>query len=374
MIRIGVLKEEAQNNISVLLPQNVKQLLDIKDVSVVVESGLGVAIGISDLEYQNAGAIVTDNSKELFQITDIILSFSRICNNEQPNERKTLIGFFDVLNDLSSVLTLKKNNIDVYSLGLLPRTTIAQSMDVLSSVASLVGYKAVLLASTVSNSTVPMMSGAGGTLRPAKIVVLGAGVAGLQAIATAKRLGAIVKAFDIRRVSKTDVTSLGAEFIEVEGAVDIESAGGYAIEQTKEYLDKVKEVLHREIVDADIVITTAKIPGKRAPLLIQEQTILTMKPGSIIVDLASETGGNSALTEKGKTIITSNDVTIIGTTDLLASIAKSASFTIANNFTSFLKHLLKNKTNEEDTILKATKVLSNGVVTNERLMQEIENL
>lgn len=374
MIRIGVLKEEVQNKIAVLLPQNVKQLLDIADVSVVVESGLGTAIGISDSEYQNAGATVANNSKELFQITDIILSFSRIYDGEQSNEHKTFIGFFDVLNDLSSVLRLKKKSTDVYSLGLLPRTTIAQSMDVLSSVASLTGYKAVLLASTVSSSTVPMISGAGGTLRPAKIVILGAGVAGLQAIATAKRLGGIVKAFDVRRASKTDVTSLGAEFIEVEGAIDSEFSGGYAVEQSQEYLDKVNEILHYEMRDADIIITTAKIPGKRAPLLIQEETILEMKSGAVIVDLAAETGGNSALTQKGKTINTENGVTIIGTTDLLGSIAKSASFIIANNFTSFLKHFLKNQVSEEDVILKATKVLSSGIVTNERLVQEIENL
>jgi len=374
MIRIGVLKEGAQNNIAVLLPQNVKQLLDITDVSVVVESGLGTAIGISDSEYQNAGATVANNSKELFQITDIIISFSRIYDGEHSNERKTFIGFFDVLNDLSSVLLLKKKHTDVYSLGLLPRTTIAQSMDVLSSVASLLGYKAVLLASTVSNSTVPMISGAGGTLRPAKVVILGAGVAGLQAIATAKRLGGIVKAFDVRHASKSDVTSLGAEFIEVKGSIDRESSGGYAVEQSKDYLDKVNEVLHTEMCDADIIITTAKIPGKRAPLLIQKKTILQMKSGTVIVDLASETGGNSALTQKGETIKTENGVTIIGTTDMLASISKSASFIIANNFTSFLKHFLINQGNEEDVILKATKVLSSGIVTNERLVQEIENI
>lgn len=373
MKRIGILKEEGQQKIAVLLPENIKQLKEITDVSVVVESGLGDAIGISDSEYKSAGAIIAPNSKELIQITDIILSFSRVCDNEQFSERKTFIGFFDVLNDFSSVLTLKKKNTDMYSLGLLPRTTIAQSMDVLSSIASLVGYKAVLLASSLSSSTVPMISGAGGTLRPAKVIILGAGVAGLQAIATAKRLGAIVKAFDVRHASKSDVTSLGAEFIEVEGAIDSASAGGYAVEQSKDYLNEVNKVLDAEMRTADIIITTAKIPGKRAPLLIQEETILNMKSGSIIVDLASETGGNSALTEKGITITTKNGVRIVGTTDLLADTAKSASFVIGNNFTSFLKHYLNNHVNEEDEILRSTKVLTNGIVTNERLVEEIEN-
>lgn len=372
MNRIGVLKEDVQHKIAVLLPENIKQLQGITDVSVVVESGLGDAIGISDSEYKLAGASIVANSKELIQITDIILSFSRVCDSEQSNERKTFVGFFDVLNDLSFLVGLQKKNIDVFSLGLLPRTTIAQPMDVLSSIASLVGYKSVLLASSLSSSTVPMISGAGGTLRPAKVIVLGAGVAGLQAIATAKRLGAIVKAFDVRHASKVDVLSLGAEFIEVEGAIDSASAGGYAVEQTKEYLEEVNKVLDAEMSDADIIITTAKIPGKRAPLLIQEQTILKMKFGSIIVDLASATGGNSALTEKGKTITTKNGVTIVGATDLLANTAKSASFIIANNFTSYLKHFLKNQENEEDEILKATKVLTEGIITNQRLVEEIE--
>jgi NAD(P) transhydrogenase subunit alpha len=245
-------------------------------------------------------------------------------------------------------------------------------MDILSSVASILGYKAVLIASTISPITIPMISGAGGTLRPANVLILGAGVAGLQAIATAKRLGAIVRAFDVRKASKTDVESLGAKFIDIEGAVDSSKAGGYAVEQNKAYLEKVDEILFNEVINADIIIATAKIPGKRAPLLISEAAIKAMKPDSVIIDLAADTGGNSALTQKDKTIVTDNRISIVGDTRMLGKIAKSASFLLANNFSSFLKHYLAN--NDDDEILKATKVLTDGQVTNPRLIAEIENL
>ena len=245
-------------------------------------------------------------------------------------------------------------------------------MDILSSVASILGYKAVLIASTISPITIPMISGAGGTLRPANVLILGAGVAGLQAIATAKRLGAIVRAFDVRKASKTDVESLGAEFIDIEGAMDSSSAGGYAVEQDKAYLDKVDEILFNEAVNADIIITTAKIPGKRAPILISKKAVDAMRPDAVIIDLAADTGGNCALTQKGKTIVTDKRITIVGDTRMLGKIAKSASFLLANNFASFLTHYLANDDNDE--ILNATKVITDGKVTNPRLVAEIENL
>ncbi len=370
MKKIGLLRENEHSNIAVLIPQNIRNLKS--EAAFFIETNAGLASGYSDEDYKKAGATIVQSKRELIDTADLILSYNTVIGNEEINANKTFVGAYDVLNDYGIIMPFQKKGVDVYSLNLLPRTTIAQSMDILSSVASILGYKAVLIASTISPITLPMISGAGGTLRPANVLILGAGVAGLQAIATAKRLGAIVRAFDVRKASKTDVESLGAEFIDIEGAIDSSNAGGYAVEQDKAYLEKVDEILFNEVIKADIVITTAKIPGKKAPLLISEAAIKTMKPDSVIVDLAADTGGNSALTQKGKTIVTDNRITIVGDTRILGKIAKSASFLLANNFTSFLNHYLAN--NDDDEILNATKVITNGKVTNPRLIAEIENL
>ncbi|MCO6499877.1 MAG: NAD(P) transhydrogenase subunit alpha [Vicingus serpentipes] len=370
MKKIGLLRESQHSNIAVLIPQNIKQLKN--DAEFFIETNAGLASGYTDEDYIDAGASIINSKQELINSSDLIMSYSSVIGNENINAAKTFIGAYDVLSDYCTVIPFQQKGIDVYSLNLLPRTTIAQSMDTLSSVASILGYKAVLIASTISPFTVPMITGAGGTLRPAKILILGAGVAGLQAIATAKRLGAIVKAFDVRKASKTDVESLGAEFIDIEGAIDSSIAGGYAVEQDKAYLEKVDQILFDETVNADIIIATAKIPGKKAPLLISEAAVKAMKPDSVIVDLAADTGGNCALTQPGKTIVTENRITIVGDTRMLDKIAKSASFLLANNFASFLKHYLAN--NDDDEILNATKVITDGKVTNPRLIAEIDNL
>ena len=370
MKKIGLLRENQYSNIAVLIPQNIRQLKS--EAVFFIETNAGLASGYSDEDYKKAGATIISSKSELINVADVILSYSAVIGNEEINSNKTFVGAYDVLNDYSTIMPFQKKGLSVYSLNLLPRTTIAQSMDILSSVASILGYKAVLIASTISPITIPMISGAGGTLRPANVLILGAGVAGLQAIATAKRLGAIVRAFDVRKASKTDVESLGAEFIDIEGAIDSSNAGGYAVEQDKAYLEKVDEILFNEAINADIIISTAKIPGKKAPILISEAAIKAMKPDSVIVDLAADTGGNSALTQKGKTIVTDNRITIVGDTRMLGKIAKSASFLLANNFASFLKHYLANDDNDE--ILNATKVITNGKVTNPRLVAEIENL
>ena len=372
MKKIGLLREDQHSNIAVLIPQNILQLKNHADFF--IETNAGIASGYSDEDYIEAGATIVQSKRELIAIADLILVYTAVIENEEINSNKTFVGAYDVLNDYSTIIPFQKNGVDVYSLNLLPRTTIAQSMDILSSVASILGYKAVLIASTISPITIPMISGAGGTLPPANVLILGAGVAGLQAIATAKRLGAVVRAFDVRKASKTDVESLGAEFISVEGAVDNSSAGGYAVEQDKSYLEKVDEVLFNEIVRADIIITTAKIPGKRAPILITERAIKAMKSDAVIVDLAADTGGNCALTKKGETVVVNNRVTIVGDTRILGKVAKSASFLLANNFASFLKHYLANNANNDDEILNATKVITDGKITNHRLITEIENL
>lgn len=372
MKKIGLLRDNQHSNIAVLIPQNIKQLKSSAEFF--IETNAGIASGYSDEEYIKAGATIIQSKSELIAKVDLIISYSTVVDDEELNSNKTFVGAYDVLSDYSTIIPFQKKGIDLHSLNLLPRTTIAQSMDILSSIASILGYKAVLIASTISPISIPMISGAGGTLPPANVLVLGAGVAGLQAIATAKRLGAVVRAFDVRNASKTDVESLGAEFISVDGAVDNSNAGGYAVEQDKSYLEKVDEVLFNEIIKADIIITTAKIPGKRAPILISERAVKAMKSDAVIVDLAADTGGNCALTKKGETIVVSNRVTIVGDTRILGKIAKSASFLLANNFSSFVKHYLANKDNRDDEILNATKVITDGKVTNLRLITKTEKL
>lgn len=372
MKKIGLLRENQHSNIAVLIPQNIIQLKN--EASFYIEKNAGLVSGYTDKDYIDAGANIINSKQELINSSDIIMSYSTIIGNEYINTSKTFIGVYDVLSDYKSIAPFQQKGIDVYSLNLLPQTPIAQSMDTLSSVDSILGYKAVLIAATISPFTIPMITGAGGTLRPAKVLILGAGIAGLQAIATAKRLGAIVKAFDVKKSSKTDVESLGAEFIDIEGAIDNSNIEKHAVQQGKIYLEKIDQILFEEAVNADIIIATAKIPGKRAPLLISEAAIKAMKPNSVIIDLAADTGGNSALTQKDKTIVTDNRITIVGDTQILGKIAKSASFLLANNFTAFLKHYLANNENDKDEILNATRVISDGKLTNQRLISAIETL
>ena len=223
---------------------------------------------------------------------------------------------------------------------MVPRTTLAQSMDVLSSMASLAGYKAVINAAEHFNSMFPMMMTAAGTIPPTKVMVLGAGVAGLQAIATAKRLGAVVEAFDTRMAAKEEVQSLGASFVEVEGAADDKGAGGYAVQQSDEYLQKQRALVQERALKSNIIIATAQVRGRKAPLLVTEETIQNMKPGSVIVDLAASTGGNCAYTENNKVIV-KNGVTIIGNSDLADELSSVSSTLFSNNIINFLKTLIQ---------------------------------
>lgn len=260
--------------------------------------------------------------------------------------------------------------LDLYSLDLLPRTTKAQSMDVLSSMQSLSGYKAVIKAAELHNAVLPMFTTAAGTIPPARVLVLGAGVAGLQAIATAKRLGAVVEAFDVRKAAGEEVRSLGAKFIEVEGAVENKDAGGYAVEQSEEFLRRQRELIDKHVSQASIVICTANIPGKKAPLLVEEESVYKMKFGSVIIDLASEQGGNCALTNNDK-IIDINGVKIVGSSYLAREVPATSSQMLSGNYYQFLKHF-KNIVNSEiqdDPIVNSCLVIQNGIVVNERVQQ-----
>jgi NAD(P) transhydrogenase subunit alpha len=252
---------------------------------------------------------------------------------------------------------------------MVPRSTKAQAMDVLSSVASLSGYKAVVKAADLYGSVFPMFTTAAGTIRPAKVLILGAGVAGLQAIATARRLGAIVDVFDVRSSSKEEVQSLGANFIEVAGANENQQAGGYAIEQTEAYLEKQRELIDRYVSNAAIVITTANIPGKRAPLLIEKSSVEKMKPGTVIIDLASEQGGNCALTVDQQ-LIEHKGVRIIGNSYLSRELPETASQLLATNYFNFLKHYMQLDaiSRADDPILKGSMLIQDGEIVHERLV------
>jgi NAD(P) transhydrogenase subunit alpha len=263
-----------------------------------------------------------------------------------------------------------KQHITVFSLDMLPRTTRAQSMDVLSSQANIAGYKAVLLAANSYPRYFPMFMTAAGSIPPAKVMILGAGVAGLQAIATARRLGAVVEVFDTRPAVKEEVMSLGAKFIEVEGAADASKAGGYAVEQSEAFLQKQKEKIAESIAKADVVITTAQIPGKKAPVLVSREMITAMKKGSLIIDLAATTGGNTELTRNNETV-NFNGISIIGNSFLASSMPYDASKMYGKNVLNFLQLIIdkegKLNLNFEDDLVKGSCIAHNGEVVNERV-------
>ena len=360
------MKERADRRVTALTPAGVERLKGKAEVF--VQRDAGRAAGFTNAAYEAAGANVLDSAEEVFAKADILLSYDHVYNGGTLNGPKTFIGTFNFLWTPEHVERYLHPGITVHSLDLIPRSTLAQAMDVLSSVGSISGYQAVLLAAERSLATVPMITSAGGTLRPAKFLIMGAGVAGLQAIATARRLGAVVKAYDVRAASKEEVESLGATFIEVEGAVNDRNAGGYATEQPEAFLQRVRERIHEEASKADVVITTARIPGKRAPLLITKSMVDGMKPGAVVVDLAAATGGNCELT-KADQVVMYNEVTILGPTSIECSCAHSTSFLLSNNHFAFIDHLIKSgEKAAEDPILRSTLVVKDGNSVNERIM------
>ncbi|WP_066755733.1 Rossmann-fold NAD(P)-binding domain-containing protein [Crocinitomix algicola] len=367
---LGVLKENTGVTVVCLTPNNVASL--VKDYTVLVEKGAGDDAGFSDQNYKDAGAQILDSRNKLINQANIILTHHAHIDESELNEHKIVIGGYNVLDDFTSFIQFTNANFDLYSLSLLPRTTIAQSMDILSSLASLSGYQSVVLGLNKLKTVAPMISGAGGTLPPSNILILGAGVAGLQAIATAKRMGAVVYAFDIRKQTKTEVESLGGKFIQIEGAVEDENSGGYAVEQGDDFMQKVNSTLTKYIKTADLIITTARIPGKRAPLLINESMFDEIKRGAVVIDLAADTGGNCAYIQPNEELI-KNDVRLIGNSALYESLPGSASVLLGNNMTAFLKHYNQCGSPKEDEILQSTLVVKNGEVVHEKICEEISN-
>jgi NAD(P) transhydrogenase subunit alpha len=353
-----------------LLPKEVKRLTGELKLNILFESGLGCSLEIEDEEYVQAGA--TCQSREsIFKNSDTIVSINHTFSEVEMKGGCCFIGIFNPLFHDSKLAIYKKHGATVYSLDLLPRTTLAQSMDVLSSMASLAGYRAVIKAAGIYNGVFPMFTTAAGTLTPAKILVLGAGVAGLQAIATARRLGAVVEAFDVRKSAGEEVRSLGATFIEVEGYTESSTAGGYAVEQSEEYQKKQKELIHNHILSANIVISTANIPGRKAPLLIETRSVEAMQPGSVIIDLAAEQGGNCELS-KNNEVVHHHGVTILGNSSLSAEIPAAASKLLSNNYFSFLKYKQKAESNENDPLLSASQIMNTGEWTHPHFTKQLQ--
>lgn len=366
---IGILKTPNDPRVC-LLPKEVKRLTGELKLNVLVEPGLGSSLQIEDAEYIEAGATCQPR-ESIFKNSDTIVSIHHTFSEVEMKRGCCFIGIFNPLFHDSKFAIYQKHGATVYSLDLLPRTTLAQSMDVLSSMASLSGYRSVIKASEIYNGVFPMFTTAAGTLTPTKILILGAGVAGLQAIATARRLGAIVEAFDVRKSAGEEVRSLGATFIEVEGYTESSNAGGYAVEQNEEYQKKQKELIHNHILTANIVISTANIPGRKAPLLIETRSVEAMQPGSVIIDLAAEQGGNCELSQNNE-IINHNGVTIVGNSSLSAEIPAAASKLLSNNYFSFLKYKQKAENQENDPLLSACQILNEGEWTHPHFTKQLQ--
>lgn len=342
-MQITVLKEtEPDESRVALVPESVKKLVSMK-ARVAVESGAGNESGASDADYEAAGASVSNDRAALIKEADALLAINRPSPETvaQLNRSAVVISFLRPLDEPLMLKPMIERRITGFAMELIPRTTRAQAMDALSSMATIVGYKAVLMAAERSPRMFPMLTTAAGTVPPAKVLVLGAGVAGLQAIATARRLGAVVEGFDVRAAAGEAVRSLGAKFLEVDmGGLQAEDAGGYAREVTDEVMDRSRDLIARQAKQTDCVITSAAVPGKRAPLLITAEAVAGMKRGSIIVDLAGPTGGNCAMSKPGETIDV-NGVTIMCPLNLAATVPVHASQLYSRNLTTFLSEMIK---------------------------------
>lgn len=357
-----------------LTPDAVKKFVAL-GATVAVEAGAGLKSGISDVDYTAAGAIVSPSAEAALAGADIVVCVDLPADEvvEKIPQGAILIGMMNPLDKGVDFSTANKRSLHVYAMELLPRISRAQSMDVLSSQSNLAGYRAVIEAVASTSKTIPMMMTAAGTIPPAKVLVLGAGVAGLQAIATAKRLGAVVSAFDVRAAVKEQVESLGAKFVEVKASADAETSGGYAKEMDEDYKKRQAEALAATIKTQDIVITTALIPGRPAPELITEAMVESMKPGSVIVDLAAASGGNCKLSKKDDVVKTANGVTILGYTNLPSRAASDASPLYARNLFTFISTLMIDKETKtlklqsDDELIKQTLIAKGGALVHPSL-------
>jgi H+-translocating NAD(P) transhydrogenase subunit alpha len=374
-MRIAIPRDDAAAEKRVpIVPESVKRLI-AKKIDVSIEAGAGARARIGDEEYKAAGAVVESSRDALFASADAIIRV-RIPTLEEIGAMKegaALVAPFYPLHQKEVVRAIAARKMTSLALDLIPRTTVAQMMDVLSSQATVAGYCAVLMAASELPRFFPMLMTAAGTIAPARVLILGAGVAGLQAIGTAKRMGAVVEAFDVRKVVKEQVESLGAKFVEVESTEDAQTAGGYAKETSEEYKKKQSEALARHVKTADVVISTALIPGQRAPILVTEEMVKSMKPGSVIVDLAAEQQGNCALTETGK-VVEKHGVTIMGLLDLPSRLPLHASQMFSRNVEKLLFHVIKEgawKLDAKDEIVAGCLVTMSGDVVHARVKEKL---
>ena len=356
---VSILENQKIEKRIAITPEIVKKYV-VLGFEVTLSENYGEHLGFSDNEYKELGVNISKDEKEIIRNADIIVQLGLPSDDYLSllNKNQTLIGVFDPHTNKEKIENLSKKSINVFSLEMLPRITRAQSMDILSSQANLAGYKAVIESFANFEKAIPMMMTAAGTIPAAKVLVVGAGVAGLQAIATAKRMGAIVFATDVRSTSKEQVESLGGKFLTVEGSENLETEGGYAKEASDEFKKKQEELLAETLKKIDIVICTALIPGKKAPLIIKDTMISNMKSGSVIYDLAAVQGGNSAFTEVNK-IIVKQGVKIMGEANILNKLPISASNLYSKNVLNFVSNLYdkenkKININLEDEIIEKT--------------------
>jgi NAD(P) transhydrogenase subunit alpha len=374
---VGVPRESYPGERRVALVPGAVPQLTKAGLGVVVEAGAGAGAGYPDAEYATKGASVAADRAEVFRAADVIVQVLCYGSNDKTGQAdvplyhqgQSLVGFLRPLGSLKTIQEIAERGVTSFSVELMPRSTRAQSMDALSSMATICGYKAVVLAADTLPRIFPMLTTAAGTITPARVFVIGAGVAGLQAIATARRLGAVASAYDLRPAAKEQVQSLGGRFVELPiEAKDAEDARGYARAQDENFYQRQRELLGSVVAESDVVIGAAVIPGKNPPILVTKEMVASMAPGSVIVDLASERGGNCELTKPGE-IIMAHGVTIIGRLNLASSVPYHASQMYARNITAFLLHLIKDgKMNLDlsDEIVSETLLTKDGQVVNAR--------
>ncbi len=372
---VGVVKETEGGERRVALdPDSVARLIK-KGVEVHVQSGAGDGAFHGDAAYEAAGATVVPDAISVWQHSDVILKVNPPTSDEVGllQSRAIIIGFLNPLRDPERIQRIADRGASAFSMEMIPRISRAQSMDALSSQSSVAGYKAALLAASALAKFFPMMTTAAGTVRPARVFVIGAGVAGLQAIATARRLGAEVEAFDIRPVVKEEVQSLGARFVEVELEEETEAEGGYAKEVSEAARKREQDLLAEHVASSDVVITTAQVPGKKAPVLVTETMLAAMKPGSVVVDLAADQGGNVELSQPDQEV-SYNGVTILGPANLPSTLPVHATQMYAKNLMTLLDVILQDgelRLDLEDEIVDASLVVHAGEVRNERVREAI---